>query len=168
MDKTKKRKRLNKEEREYLLNHIPKHSYKETSESFNEKFCEPVTVNQVKNFASKNGLAKNLPVIPHPKGSLRLHNGYTLIKVDEIAEWRELHKVVWEEKNGPIPEGHVLIFADGNKQNCSIDNLLLVTKAENVTMNKYSLRSSDAELTKLGVLTARLFFKIHERKAGIK
>ena len=32
----------------------------------------------------------------------------------------------WKQYNGEIPEGHVIIFLDGNKQNCDIENLACV------------------------------------------
>lgn len=34
-----------------------------------------------------------------------------------------LQRVVWREHHGDIPEGHEVIFLDGNKKNCEIENL---------------------------------------------
>lgn len=41
-----------------------------------------------------------------------------------------LHKVLWEERHGPVPDGHRLVFIDGNQGNCTLENLELVTVAE--------------------------------------
>lgn len=41
-----------------------------------------------------------------------------------------LHRLVWEEANGPVPEGYVLHFKDGNYANVEISNLELVPKKE--------------------------------------
>jgi hypothetical protein len=38
-----------------------------------------------------------------------------------------LHRMVWEEKNGPLPPKHVLTFRDGNRTNVDIENLELVS-----------------------------------------
>jgi hypothetical protein len=45
-------------------------------------------------------------------------------------ESRYLHHVVWEEHNGPIPRGHKVCFRDGDRLNCAIRNLFLLTDAE--------------------------------------
>ena len=49
---------------------------------------------------------------------------------DTITRLREkalveplLHRRIWVEHNGPIPEGHQVMFKDGNKRNFAIDNL---------------------------------------------
>jgi HNH endonuclease len=43
-----------------------------------------------------------------------------------------LHHVVWEEHNGPIPQGHKVCFKDGDSLNCAIENLELLTNSEQV------------------------------------
>jgi hypothetical protein len=41
-----------------------------------------------------------------------------------------LHHLVWEEDNGPIPPGHKVCFRDGDRLNCSSNNLMLLTNDE--------------------------------------
>ena len=104
-----------------------------------------------------------------PIGSTRkTKEGYIEIKATESHKWKLLHRVVWEKVNGSIPKNHVIIFCDGNKSNVCIENLMLISRAELAMLNKFNLMSNDAELTKLGVLTAKLLLKISKRKAGIK
>ena len=43
---------------------------------------------------------------------------------------KQKHRVVWEQAHGPIPEGYLVKFKDGNRMNCSIDNLYLVSRAD--------------------------------------
>lgn len=62
------------------------------------------------------------------------------------------------------PKGHVVIFADGNQQNVTIENLLLVSRRELAVMNKRGLIANSAELTKAGVMVADIYLKIGERK----
>ena len=45
-------------------------------------------------------------------------------------DYRMVHHLVWEERNGPVPAGHALIFKDRNKTNIQLDNLELITRAE--------------------------------------
>lgn len=78
------------------------------------------------------------------------------VKVADPDVWREKHDLVWEAHNGPIPEGHALIFLDGNTLNPSIDNLALVDRYTNLLMNKNGLRYNEKEATKTGLLIAEV------------
>lgn len=49
--------------------------------------------------------------------------------------WRAVHAILWEETNGPIPRGHVVIFKDKNCQNIVLENLELVTRQELMQRN---------------------------------
>lgn len=44
-----------------------------------------------------------------------------------------LHRVVWEDKVGPIPAGHVIIHLDGNKANNDVLNLDCVPMGYHLT-----------------------------------
>jgi hypothetical protein len=102
-----------------------------------------------------------------PIGSERItKDGYIQIKIQEgkfQRNWRGKHILIWEEINGPLPDGHAIIFGDGDKRNFDIDNLILVTRAELLILNRKSLIKNDAEITKTGVNIARLYQKISER-----
>lgn len=105
-------------------------------------------------------------------GSERVdNNGITEIKVTNDSSvpiksrWRKKHSVIWEQMNGmKIPEGHVIMFADGDRQNFTKENLICVSRAELMFMNKNGLVYKDAELTKTGLLIARLHLATLERK----
>lgn len=70
--------------------------------------------------------------------------------------WEFLHRAVWEEHNGPIPEGMVVSFRDSDKLNCDISNLMLITKSENASLTMSGYRSEDPELTDVGLAIIRL------------
>lgn len=96
-------------------------------------------------------------------------DGYVLIKISDKGDWHERwrhkHKVLWEKKNGPIPKGHYLVFADGDRQNIDLDNLILVTQAQMLIMNKRKLiYNNDPESTKTGTLIAKVIDKANKRK----
>lgn len=90
------------------------------------------------------------------------NNGYHKIKIGEPNVWKFKHIIVWEEHNGKVPEGCNIIFSDGNKDNCDISNLMCITRAENAIMNKQGLRSESVELTKTGLVIAKLKHRISE------
>lgn len=80
-----------------------------------------------------------------PIGSERIYGGYLQRKVTDTGysprDWQPVHRLMWEETNGPIPPGQCLSFVDGNKRNIVLDNLQLVSRAElgrkNVVWNRY-------------------------------
>lgn len=105
-----------------------------------------------------------------PLGSERVNaDGYVDIKVDDgklQKNWRGKHLLIWEQNNGPLPSGHVVIFGDGDRRNFDPDNLILVSRAQLAVMNKNGLIQNDAELTRTGMVVADVYRKIGERKRG--
>ena len=59
---------------------------------------------------------------------------YKWIRIAE-SKWLPLHQYLWIQNYGSIPEKHVVIFKDGNSMNCVIENLELITMAENARRN---------------------------------
>ena len=86
------------------------------------------------------------------------------VKVAEPDVWRYKHVLVWEAAHGPVPPGHAIIFADQNRENYALDNLILVTRGELAVLNKQHLIVADAELTKSGIAVAEVLLKMHERR----
>ena len=111
-----------------------------------------------------------------PVGSERVtREGYTEIKVSDVRtrndrlrqkNWKHKHVAVWEQANGSVPKSHVVIFADGNKQNFDLDNLVLISRKENAVLNHTGLRSSDKGVTKASVNLVKLKIVLADRKRG--
>ena len=105
-----------------------------------------------------------------PVGTVRkTKDGYLIKKVKERGyqwdRWKLLHRLVWEEHNGPVPEGKIVGFRDGNKENCDIDNLVLMTMGENAVMNKRGYRSTgNVEIADAGLALVRLEAAIKNKK----
>lgn len=95
-------------------------------------------------------------------------DGYLVRKVKEDGTQRErfefVHRRVWEEHNGPIPEGKMVSFLDGDKDNCDIENLILIDNAENLEMNRSKLRFDNPDFTKAGATVAKLKVAARGRK----
>jgi hypothetical protein len=94
--------------------------------------------------------------------------GYVKVKTRNPKTWKFKHRLIWEKARGKIPRGHMVTFADGNRQNFAMDNLILVSLRENAVMNRYGLRSAHGELTKTGMAVADIKLLIAERKRGLK
>ena len=89
--------------------------------------------------------------------------GYTLIKIAEPRKWALKHRIIWEEHyKKKVPRDCVIIFADGDKSNFNIENLICVSRKELRVLNKCSLIKNEAELTKTGLNIAKIRIKLAE------
>ncbi|HHX60353.1 MAG TPA: HNH endonuclease [Epulopiscium sp.] len=96
-------------------------------------------------------------------GETRLdRDGYVIVKIGQPSVWKRLHRVLWENRNGLIPDGHVILFGDGDNRNFDINNLICVSRAQLVRLNQQDLIQSDAELTRTALNVVNLQQKIHD------
>ena len=86
-----------------------------------------------------------------PIGTLKVNaDGYLVRKVTDapslapVRRWVPVHRLVWEEANGPIPAGHAVVFQPGcrttDPDQITLDKLELITRAELMrrnTINRY-------------------------------
>ena len=104
-----------------------------------------------------------------PVGSVVVNSdGYKLRKKQMTGtlweRWEFLHRAVWVEHHGEIPEGMMVSFRDSNPLNCEPDNLMLISKSENAKINRRGLRFEDPDLTDAAVQMVRLENAIIEKK----
>lgn len=101
-----------------------------------------------------------------PIGSTRTSKeGYQDIKVLEgrgKKNWDRLHKVIWEKKHGPVPEGHIIMFGDGDKSNLDVNNLICINRGQMARLNKTDMIQSDADLTRVALNIIELESKVSE------
>ena len=57
-------------------------------------------------------------------------DGYIEVKVAEPNKFVMKHRLTWEHHNGKIPQGYNVQFRDGNRTNCDINNLYLISRSE--------------------------------------
>ena len=56
-------------------------------------------------------------------------DGYVYLRIESGCVLK--HRYVWEQANGEVPEGYVVAFRDGNRQNCDLSNLFLLSREDN-------------------------------------
>lgn len=108
----------------------------------------------------------NLPSTHLQVGSEAEREGILLIKTAEPNVWMRKHIAVWEMHYGTVPDGYVVSFRDGNKMNCVIDNLFLVSRGALVSVAKRGLRDENPEINYSTHLLTELELAIR-RKEGI-
>lgn len=74
------------------------------------------------------------------------------------AKWQMLHVYTWEQTNGAVPEGHIIVFKDGDNTNVVLENLECITLADNMRRNTIHRLPDDIKSTIR--LTMRLDRKI--------
>lgn len=105
----------------------------------------------------------------HPVGALRINaDGYMQRKINDDLpmhkRWRAEHLLVWESANGPLPDGHIIVFKDGNRMNFAMDNLECITRRENMLRN--TAHRHGKELFALSQLRGALTRQINRRQRG--
>ncbi len=86
--------------------------------------------------------------VPHtwrPVGSVTVNaDGYLDRKVNDEpgprhVRWKPVHRLVWEAANGPVPEGHVVVFRPGQKTTVeaeiTLDRVELLTRRQLMQRN---------------------------------
>jgi HNH endonuclease len=122
--------------------------------------------------ANKTSFKKGtVPPNIKPFGHERINakDGYVLIKVDMTnphtgfrGHYRLKHHVIWEEHNGPIPKGMIIRFVDGDKLNCVIANLEMVSHAEHLHLNRNGYSDTPEELKPAVKAIVQLSIKARE------
>ena len=99
-----------------------------------------------------------------------LPDGYIWVKINDIPKankdvnWRQKHRLLWEQNFGKIPEGHLVIFKDGDRRNFDLDNLACVSKQVNMWLSRRHLRYNDADLTEAVIAVPKVMCAIAYRK----
>ena len=179
------------EEKEFLREFVPGHSHQEILQAFIDKFKWNITLGQIKNSIRRYHLntgrtgrfekghipcskgCKKWWFIPQnwrPVGAERINlDGYIEIKIEApktSRQWKPKHRVIWEQENGKIPQGYVVMFKDGDKLNTDIDTLMLVSRKVLAVMNKRGLYKSGYRET--AALIAELKIKANEKRRGVR
>jgi hypothetical protein len=82
---------------------------------------------------------------------------YLYIKLAD-SNWQLLNRYTWEQYHGPIPKGLIVAYKDGNYLNNDINNLMLLTKKENMARN--TIQRFPVELQNLIKINCKLNKKI--------
>lgn len=122
------------------------------------EFCSPEAIEASRKTQFRKG---HRPANELPVGTISLgKHGYLIRKKQmdggQWERWEFVHRAVWEEHNGKVPDGMIVMFKDGNKLNCSIDNLMLARRAELATMAKKGYVFEDPELTEAALNVVRV------------
>lgn len=135
------------------------------------EYCSKETIEKMKPTQYKKG---NKPLNTQPINKISIDKeGYKIIKVSDDGcrwkRWKYYQRYIWEQHYGEIPKGKIIIFLDGDKNNCNIENLVMIDRQEHKLLNQMHLRFNDDELTKTGINIVKLLEKIRKvKKCNLK
>lgn len=113
------------------------------------------------------------PYNQQPIGTERIDDdGYILVKTNKPSPYnnqptrfRHKHLEEWEKANNrEVPKGMLISFLDGNKLNCSPDNLELISKAENLYRNNHGYKNLPEEVKP----SMRVLAKLETRRFSLE
>lgn len=94
--------------------------------------------------------------------------GRAWVKISDTEKiWKLKSHVVWEEANGEITNGHVLMYLDRDETNWELDNLVAVDRSTlSVVVSRDALIVDEPLFNLVSVSHAKLNGKIRELEAG--
>lgn len=167
---------------DWLKEHFEDDSYNRLAIKMNEVFNTKITGSSLEHKINRLGLKKSKEsikrfILPNkgcfqkghtppsynaPGTEVLRKDGYTWVKVE--GGMRQKARLVYEQHHGPIPPGYKVMFADGDKTNFNIDNLLLVSNGELGTLNSSKLiYKGCGEATKCGLTIAKIIIRRNQR-----
>lgn len=116
----------------FKLGSLPFNKGQKMSESTREK-CSPTMF-------KKGQMPKNTK----PLGYERINKeGYIEIKTE--TGFKTKQRIIWEERFGAVPAGHIVTFADGDNRNFAPENIIVMSRADNALRNsRYSPEYKEA------------------------
>jgi len=109
----------------------------------------------------------NLPLNHKPVGHERITvDGYVEIKTAEPNVFKLKHRMIWEKVHGEIPKDHVVVFKNMDKEDCRIENLMLISRAELVRLNQSYRSLATPETNETCILMAKIKTKTHKLKVA--
>ena len=170
------------EQIEFLKENYPIYGCRKTLKMFNERFNETRTWSSMKNFgqqygiqvkediATKNKLekvrAEGSKRALRKKGDIREECGRLVMKMED-GRWEQIGRAMYKLNGKEVPKGYAVIHLDGNVNNYEIDNLLAVPPKYMGLLQKYGMRSTNAEITKTGVKWCELYDVLKLKKGDL-
>ena len=126
--------------------------------------------------ANKGSFKKGqVPSNRKPLGSERIcpKDGYFIIKIAERnpntgfpTRYKHKHVCIWEKEHGPVPKGMVVAFIDGDKNNVDLANLMLISRALLLNLNRHGYKEVPAELKPSVLALSNLQVKTWAKEKG--
>lgn len=174
------------EEKDFIRqNYHDCNSHAELTCMFNEQFGTSLKVETLRDYCHKKLGLKGMPNGGQyriggksrdlPLGTIRKVPTATYIKIGnndthltgyKPPNWMPLQQYIWEQKFGPIPKNHFVIFLDGNTENFDISNLAVINRRISAQMAINRFYTENTELTRAGLMCIELKEHLKNKRRG--
>ena len=182
------------EEKTWLIEQDPNLTYSELTDRFNKHFgtslkktsIQDLMCKRLKAVSRKHNMKKTqfkgeAIGYHYPIGAEIEKAGYIWVKVNDVRfhkkqtykeyeqNWRRKSDIVWEEAYGKLADSQFLIFLDGDKTNCDLNNLYPVTRAMHARMSQNHWHEiEDIELKLCALKCCELMSEISNKRKETK
>ena len=95
-----------------------------------------------------------------PVGAEQITKDGVFIKIAQPDKWRRKTRVMYEKYHScKLTDDEYIVFLNQNRNDFSKENLIKSNKREMAYLHNYQLFSNNRELTKTGILSAKLIIK---------
>lgn len=92
-------------------------------------------------------------------------DGMILVKIAQPCKWEYKQRLMYQKYHKcKLTNDDYIIFLNHNRNDFSKDNLVKITRKESSILSNQKMFSSNKNLTKLGILTAKLMIKVKEKE----
>lgn len=166
------RNRYNKEFRDYVNENASKYTKEELRLLIQDKFNIQISSEALRRYFNRHNINKYIDynknnirdVYKCPIGTEKITSEGTFIKVEQPDKWRRKSRVMYEKyHNCKLKDNEYIIFLNRNNEDFRKENLIKTSKTEIAYLRNKDMFSNNPELTKLGILTAKLMIKVKEK-----
>lgn len=166
--------RYTREQHDFIVSIAHGKKYREIADIYNKKYGTNKSRQAILSYCHKHNISNGITSkgTQFKKGHGALWNqkrlGYerynkfndVLVKVRNHGEshvmWRLKKELIWEKYYGKKPKNYKVMSLNGNKEDFNIENLMLCTTAEYMTLSKKNYITTDRTLTLSALYYIRL------------
>lgn len=168
-----KRNRYTKEFEEFVKNNVSKYKKEEFRLLLQDRYNIQLSSDALRRYLNKHHIKgkyidyKKSNVRDRgkcPVGAEQITKDGVFIKVAQPDIWRRKTRVMYEKyHNCKLEADDYIVFLNQDRSDFSKDNLIKSSRSEIAYLHNCNTFSNNPELTKLGILSARLMIKIKEK-----
>ena len=167
------RNRYTKEFEDFVRNNISKYKREEFRLLLQKKYNISLSTDALRRYLTEHNIqaryidyqknqvrySRRIPV-----GTERVSTGITYIKTDQPNVWRRKSRVMYEKyHNCKLNDDEYILFLNQDRNDFSKENLIKSSNKEMAYLHNWGTYSKNPELTKAGILSARLMIKMKQK-----
>lgn len=166
-----KRNRYTKEFEEFVKENASKYNREDLRQLVQKKYNVVISKDSFRRYLNRHkiislyNIANNIrKVYKLPIGTERVTSEGTFVKIAQPDIWRRKTRVMYEKyHNCKLEADDYIVFLNQDRSDFSKDNLIKSSRSEIAYLHNCNTFSNNPELTKLGILSARLMIKVKEK-----